>query len=773
MNSMRPLTLSVVSAIALTLMATTAAGTVTVLNTNDSGPDSLRAAVAAASPGETIVFDASLAGQTITLTSGEIVILKGLTIDGGGNRITISGNDASRIFVVTPVTLTLNALTITDGNDGGGGGGGIVNGGTLTMNDSTVASCVASAAGAGILNLGTLTMNRCTVEGNVTTGLGGGIHNLNSFAHLTMTNCTVSGNVAASGNGGGVANVGAGATASLTYCTVTYNTSSGAGGGVHGSDGDANAVTLEASILAMNQGSASPDCSGTLVSNGSNVFSSTAGCTLTGTSAGNVVADPRLGSLQRNGGKTRTHALQPGSPAIDSVLAGSCGIGLTDQRELVRPQDGDRSGTSVCDAGAYEAVKPIVVTSLADPGDGGTCTLRQAIAAANTNSPQGACPQGFIDSTLPDRITFGVTGTITLTAGQLLATESLLIDGPGASLLVVNANQSSRVLELTESAAGTYVVSGVTLELGRASFGAGLDYYSTQRGTLAVDRTYFKDDFIPNVLAPGAGASLYVNYAAGVDIGRCTFVNLAAQSNYALLYLGNTSARITNSTVDESEGYIGIVIASGTDPVAPPGPLAARKTDAVLQNCTVRGSTYGISGRNFFGPGVGVRYRGCIHGHSAVASFFDSVDAPYTSLGDNVRYDTTGGPAATGDVLSTDALLGSLAYNGGQTPTIDTKPASPAIGHIPSARMRSTTDQRGFPRKLAGSDAGAVERVVGGDVNGDGAVNVSDIFYLINFLFAGGPVPIGEADMNGDGAVNVSDVFYLINTLFAGGPAPV
>ena len=62
---------------------------------------------------------------------------------------------------------------------------------------------------------------------------------------------------------------------------------------------------------------------------------------------------------------------------------------------------------------------------------------------------------------------------------------------------------------------------------------------------------------------------------------------------------------------------------------------------------------------------------------------------------------------------------------------------------------------------------------MGGDVNGDGVVNVSDVFSLINYLFASGPYPIGEPDVNGDGDVTVSDVFYLINRLFAGGPAPV
>jgi hypothetical protein len=60
-----------------------------------------------------------------------------------------------------------------------------------------------------------------------------------------------------------------------------------------------------------------------------------------------------------------------------------------------------------------------------------------------------------------------------------------------------------------------------------------------------------------------------------------------------------------------------------------------------------------------------------------------------------------------------------------------------------------------------------------GDVNNDGHVDVGDVFYLINFLFASGPGPVCSGDVNGDHAVDIGDVFYLINFLFAGGPPPV
>jgi hypothetical protein len=59
-----------------------------------------------------------------------------------------------------------------------------------------------------------------------------------------------------------------------------------------------------------------------------------------------------------------------------------------------------------------------------------------------------------------------------------------------------------------------------------------------------------------------------------------------------------------------------------------------------------------------------------------------------------------------------------------------------------------------------------------GDANGDCKVTVSDVVYIINYLFKGGPAPkpLKVADTNCDGKVTVSDVVYLINYLFKGGP---
>jgi len=82
-------------------------------------------------------------------------------------------------------------------------------------------------------------------------------------------------------------------------------------------------------------------------------------------------------------------------------------------------------------------------------------------------------------------------------------------------------------------------------------------------------------------------------------------------------------------------------------------------------------------------------------------------------------------------------------------------------------------------RDLDPDDIAGIQYIYGvrykcGDANGDDQVNVTDVIYLINYLFKGGPAPVnmGAADVDGNGSLNVGDVIYLINYLFKGGPAP-
>src|SRR6266852_2314324 len=168
--------------------------TLTVLNNLDSGTGSLRAEIAAAHNSDTIVFAPGLDGQTITLTSGELLINHNVTITGpGASNLTVSGNHASRVFEVakTVRSVTLSGLTISNA-----AGGGMLNEGTLTVSNSILSNN--GGGGGGIHNDGTLTVSGSTLSGNSASNSsggnsGGGIYNEGT---ATVSGSTLSGNSA-------------------------------------------------------------------------------------------------------------------------------------------------------------------------------------------------------------------------------------------------------------------------------------------------------------------------------------------------------------------------------------------------------------------------------------------------------------------------------------------------------------------------------------------------------------------------------------------------
>ena len=81
-----------------TLLCAALADTITVINTNDSGPGSLRQALFDAKEGDTIAFDSLLNGQKIALSS-QLNVDKDVTISGpGANNLVVEGNAQSRVF---------------------------------------------------------------------------------------------------------------------------------------------------------------------------------------------------------------------------------------------------------------------------------------------------------------------------------------------------------------------------------------------------------------------------------------------------------------------------------------------------------------------------------------------------------------------------------------------------------------------------------------------------------------------------------------------------
>ncbi len=301
-------------------------GNFIVTNTNDTGPGSLRQALAdAATPGpDTITFAPGLTGH-ITLNS-EITISTAVTLDATSHPsgVTISGNNTTRLFFVTSTgNLTLRSLTLTGGTGANstynGSGGCISNSGTLTLTQSTLSGNTADINGGGIYNDagGTLTLTQSTLSGNTADINGGGIYNLGT---LTLTHSTLSGNMA--DYGGGIINAG---TLTLTQSTLSNNTAGSRGGGIYNVVGT---LTLTNTIAAGNNAPTDPNIAGFFTPAGANITS----------------GDPRLAPLGNYGGPTQTMPPLPGSPAIDAATASTA---TSDQRGF------PIVGTA--DIGAYEA----------------------------------------------------------------------------------------------------------------------------------------------------------------------------------------------------------------------------------------------------------------------------------------------------------------------------------------------------------------------------------------------------------------------------------
>jgi hypothetical protein len=238
--------------------------TLTVLNTNDKGPGSLRDTITKAQSGDTIVFAPSLDGQTITLTSDQLTINNSLDIEGpGAGLLTISGNNQNRLFNINEgLNVTINGLTLTQGravgsvgvNLAAGGGGAILNAGSVVglANDvfadnvSLGTSNGNGIAGGGAISntSGSVTVSNSTFLNNRADGsvkgtsfaAGGAIFSGNKAVSVTVIGCTFTGNQAIGANGGvltgsqallGFAAGGALDYEGLTSLTVTDSTFTG------------------------------------------------------------------------------------------------------------------------------------------------------------------------------------------------------------------------------------------------------------------------------------------------------------------------------------------------------------------------------------------------------------------------------------------------------------------------------------------------------------------------------------------------------------------
>lgn len=249
----------------LPLTAHAANFTVDTLSDTDADGDTLREAIISANGTEeadTITFAPGLSG-TLTLTQGQLVIDADLAINGPAERITISGDNSSRIFDTSISSVSLSNLIMTGGNQTGGSeelGGAIrMREGELVLTNCEVSnsSCSGIGGGIGCSSGGILTLVDSVVSNNSAAENGGGI-GADDF-ELTLTNCEISDNISNS-SGGGISAEIDNTTASLTLsnCMITGNVASTPvddsaviqGGGIDATGFDE--LTISNSVISQN-----------------------------------------------------------------------------------------------------------------------------------------------------------------------------------------------------------------------------------------------------------------------------------------------------------------------------------------------------------------------------------------------------------------------------------------------------------------------------------------------------------------------------------------
>ena len=517
-----------------------------VTNTNDAGPGSLRQAIIDAAANDTITFDPTIDGDTIKLTSGEIVLNKNLTIVGNGFHNTIISADSnSRVFNIQNQSLKLTKLTLLNGRVPTTGGGlNVVAGGLIyadksnliihecrflvsrasiggaiffkgnqpssgqTLNDITLDSIYiissifqgnstwnGSTGGAVETRYAKVRVENSLFSGNVAQANGGGLYIFTS--QTEVINTTVSGNYAGSFGGGIQAYVPFSGNIGETF-TMTNSVVSGNIGSFNHNMGQCNPCVINYSL----NGDHTPTTgTGNITHTTDPLFVAPQVATSTPTVAGN-------------------YSLQENSALVDAGDNSATDL-LLDVVENPRNADGDLDGLDDIDIGSYEikmpCVNPLLVTNTDNDGCG---SLRHAVESAQSG----------------DTVRFDplLDGDTIMLLTQIVIDTHIVILGNGKFNTLVDGMANSRIFEVMDGDSAT--CSGMTLQNGYADSGGAI----LNGGHLQLEQCYL----VWNRALTDGGAILNNN---NLTISRsCFAANSASHSDGGAIY-NNDSLSIVNS----------------------------------------------------------------------------------------------------------------------------------------------------------------------------------------------------------------------------------
>ena len=552
--------------------------TLTVTSAADSGTGSLRAEIVAAQSGDTIRFAPSLAGQTITLTSGELALTRNLDIDGlGAEKLAVSGNHASRVFDVSKnVTATIAGLTITNGL--ADHGGGILNevGAGLTLSQDTLShnqavgglggGAIFNDAGASLsLRDSSLTDNQAITAVSFdpsTGGSGGGAIFNETGASLGMTRSTLTENRAITtvdfdNFGGALYNLGG--TATLTDCTLANNQVSGGASFSFGGSGGGAVANGEGATLTVT-GSRFTD--NQAICAGGNPFFVGAGGAIDNEFGSVAVVRSTLftdnQALGRFGGATGTGgAIENGVGGSSSTLS-VLGSTFTNNQALGGSDGGDAFGGAIdVSTGVVRMADSTCHDNQAIGGDGGT--------VSDSNPFVGIGAGGGISNSA------SLTVEHSTFTGNQAGGGNGAIGGNGTSLYVTDAGLGGGVSQAAASA--TAAVDGSTFANNQALGGSNATGGMSGQG----------------FIGGGAGGGLFIH-------GAATVTNSTFDHNQALGGSNNTGS---SGVLEIGVGRGGGIALSGV--TAPGSTLIA--DSLTLRNNLAEG---GAGNTNGFLAGIGL-----------------------------------------------------------------------------------------------------------------------------------------------------------------------